>query len=53
LLRAKKLVTAGRDDVEMTPGGVLYGYDDLDRHQYDRSWLDYRIVTTDYPQLWS
>jgi hypothetical protein len=32
---------------------VVYGYDHLGRHQYDRSWLHYRIVTTDYPQLWS
>src|SRR6516165_3071462 len=34
LLRAKKLVTTGREDVEMTPAGVLYGHDHLDNVQY-------------------
>jgi hypothetical protein len=34
-LRLKKLRATGRADVEMTPAGVLYGRDLIDRHQYD------------------
>jgi hypothetical protein len=36
LLRAKKRVLTSRDDVEMTPAGVLYGFGYLDREQYDK-----------------
>jgi hypothetical protein len=34
-LRLKKLRATGRADVEMTPAGILYGRDLIDRHQYD------------------
>jgi hypothetical protein len=34
-LRAKKLAATGREDVELTPAGILYGHGHLDRHQYD------------------
>jgi hypothetical protein len=35
LLRARKLAATSRDDVEMTPAGVLYGHGHLDRYEYD------------------
>ena len=34
LLRAKKRVATGREDVETTPAGVLYGHGHLDNAQY-------------------
>ena len=34
LLRAKKRAATGREDVEMTPAGVLYGHGYLDNAQY-------------------
>jgi hypothetical protein len=34
-LLAKKRRVTGREDVEMTPAGVLFGYGFLDRYQYD------------------
>jgi hypothetical protein len=33
-LRAKKRVATSREDVEMTPAGVLYGFGHLDNAQY-------------------
>ena len=39
-LRAKKRVATGREDVEMTPAGVLYGHGHLDNMQYSaRGWV--------------
>lgn len=34
-LRAKKLRATTRADVELTGAGILFGYDHLDRQQYD------------------
>ena len=34
-LREKKRQATSRDDVEMTPAGVLFGHGHLDRYQYD------------------
>ena len=36
LLRQKKRELISREDVEMTPAGVLYGLGHLDREQYDK-----------------
>ena len=35
LLRARKLAATSRDDVEMTPAGILFGHGHLDRYEYD------------------
>jgi hypothetical protein len=40
LLRAKKRLATGREDVEMTPCGILYGHGHIDRQQYDKlGWI--------------
>jgi hypothetical protein len=47
-LRARKIRTTSRVDVEMTPAGTLYGYGHIDREQYDKlgaiTWLLRRIA---------
>jgi hypothetical protein len=35
LLRARKLAATSRDDVELTPAGILHGHGHLDRYEYD------------------
>jgi hypothetical protein len=46
LLRAKKLATTTRDDVEMTPAGVLYGHGHLDNLQYSSLGAVTRLLQT-------